>query len=45
MNRKSSKDRAAQKIANKAYLAELGRLQIELVKLQEWVRTQGLQAW
>ncbi|MCC0012104.1 MAG: hypothetical protein H6877_02165 [Rhodobiaceae bacterium] len=27
-----------EKISNKAYLAELSRLQIELVKLQEWVK-------
>jgi polyphosphate kinase len=29
-------------ISNKFYLEELGRLQIELVKLQEWVRFKGL---
>jgi polyphosphate kinase 2 len=29
-------------LRNKAYLAELGRLQVELVKLQEWIRQQGL---
>ncbi|MFQ5438530.1 MAG: polyphosphate kinase 2 [Paracoccaceae bacterium] len=29
------------KIDNKAYEAELARLQIELVKLQEWVKTTG----
>jgi polyphosphate kinase 2 len=29
-------------LKNKAYLAELGRLQVELVKLQEWIRQQGL---
>ncbi|MCB1493243.1 MAG: polyphosphate kinase 2, partial [Rhodobiaceae bacterium] len=27
------------RVSNKAYLAELSRLQIELVKLQEWVKT------
>ena len=27
---------------NKAYLLELARLQLELVKLQEWIRQQGL---
>ncbi len=32
----------SEKIPNKAYEKELARLQIELVKLQEWVRTQGL---
>jgi hypothetical protein len=30
------------KINVKEYLAELARLQIELVKLQEWVKAQGL---
>ena len=30
------------RLKNKAYLAELGRLQIELVKLQEWIRHDGL---
>jgi len=30
------------KIPNKKYEAELARLQIELVKLQEWVRVKGL---
>ncbi len=29
-------------VDKKVYLAELGRLQVELVKLQEWVRLQGL---
>ncbi|MDQ6793824.1 MAG: polyphosphate kinase 2 [Chloroflexota bacterium] len=29
-------------LRNKAYLAELGHLQVELVKLQEWIRQQGL---
>ena len=29
-------------LKNKAYLAELARLQIELVKLQEWIRHAGL---
>ncbi len=31
-----------QKIKNKVYLRELARLQVELVKLQEWIRTRGL---
>ena len=31
----------ANKISEKAYLAELSRLQIELVKLQEWVKDSG----
>jgi polyphosphate kinase 2 (PPK2 family) len=30
------------KIKTKVYEAELARLQIELVKLQEWIRHQGL---
>jgi polyphosphate kinase 2 len=30
------------KLTNKFYLEELGRLQIELVKLQEWVKSMGL---
>jgi polyphosphate kinase len=30
------------RLKNKAYLAELRRLQIELVKLQEWIRHEGL---
>ncbi len=29
-------------IKNKVYLAELGRLQIELVKLQEWIKDTGM---
>src|SRR5204863_17963 len=29
-------------ISNKAYLRELAALQVELVKLQEWIRAQGL---
>ncbi|HEX7471845.1 MAG TPA: polyphosphate kinase 2, partial [Candidatus Limnocylindrales bacterium] len=32
----------ARTIPNKVYLAELARLQVELVKLQEWVRHTGL---
>ena len=30
------------RIQNKVYLRELGKLQIELVKLQEWIKHQGL---
>jgi len=30
------------KLSEKNYLEELGKLQIELVKLQEWVKTRGL---
>jgi polyphosphate kinase 2 len=29
-------------LSNKAYIGELARLQIELVKLQEWIRAKGL---
>jgi len=32
----------AKKINNKVYLKELARLQIELVKLQEWIKHKGL---
>src|SRR6476646_4180969 len=32
----------AARLKNKAYLPELARLQIELVKLQEWIRHEGL---
>jgi polyphosphate kinase 2 (PPK2 family) len=35
-------ERAAKSLSNKDYLAELARLQIELVKLQEWIRHKGL---
>ena len=31
-----------QRFRNKAYLLELARLQLELVKLREWIRQQGL---
>ena len=34
--------RKAGKIKNKLYLAELAKLQIELVKLQEWIKDKGL---
>jgi polyphosphate kinase 2 len=30
------------RLTNKVYLAELDRLQVELVKLQEWIRHEGL---
>ena len=30
------------KMANNSYAKELGRLQIELIKLQEWIKTRGL---
>ena len=36
-----SKDGKPKKIGNAAYEAEINRLQIELVKLQEWVKAQG----
>ena len=38
----ASGKKAAAKLDNKTYLDELGRLQIELVKLQEWVKHHGL---
>jgi polyphosphate kinase 2 len=37
-----SAPKTAKKIKNKIYEAELARLQDELVKLKEWVRSQGL---
>jgi polyphosphate kinase 2 len=33
---------APEPLRNKAYLPELARLQVELVKLQEWIRHEGL---
>ena len=36
------KKRPRKKIKNKIYEAELARLQIELVKLQEWIKHEGL---
>ena len=30
------------KVSNDVYLSELARLQIELVKLQQWVKHEGL---
>jgi polyphosphate kinase 2 len=33
---------AREPLKNKVYLPELSRLQVELVKLQEWIRDQGL---
>ena len=38
----ADEDRPPRKIANKVYEAELARLHIELVRLQEWIRTKGL---
>jgi polyphosphate kinase 2 len=35
-------DKPRTKIRNKVYERELGRLQLELVKLQEWIRHEGL---
>jgi len=37
-----SQPRQQRKISNKFYEAELARLQIELVKLQEWIKYKGL---
>ncbi len=36
------KNGARKKIPNKIYLRELARLQVELVKLQEWIKHEGL---
>jgi len=36
--------RKKKKIKNKVYLEELAKLQIELVKLQEWIKEKGLRA-
>ena len=42
-NEKSeSKEPKSKKIKNEVYEAELARLQIDLVKLQEWIREEGL---
>ena len=45
-NQKKLEEEPAQapekKLRNKEYLKELGRLQIELVKLQEWIKLKGL---
>ncbi len=38
----AKKDRKGKKISNKVYDKELARLQIELVKLQEWIKHEGL---
>ena len=35
-------EQSPEKLSNKAYLKELRRLQIELVKLQEWIKFKGL---
>jgi len=39
---KKSKDKNSKKIRNKDYEKELAKLQIELVKLQEWIKEKGL---
>ena len=39
--REKPRDNHKHKISNKAYLRELERLQVELVKLQEWVKESG----
>lgn len=41
-NGKDKTENGSTKLSNKVYLEELGKLQIELVKLQEWVKFQGL---
>jgi polyphosphate kinase 2 len=38
----TAKDGHARQISNKDYLRELTKLQVELVKLQEWIRHQGM---
>jgi polyphosphate kinase 2 len=43
MSKKSSAHKHANRIPKPTYEAELSRLQRELVKLQEWVRANGLQ--
>jgi polyphosphate kinase 2 len=35
-------EKSLEKMGNKEYLKKLGELQLELVKLQEWVKAQGL---
>ena len=37
-----AKTKSRKKISNKVYLRELARLQVELVKLQEWIKHKGL---
>ena len=37
-----SKESVQQKFPNKAYNEELARLQVELVKLQGWIKEEGL---
>jgi len=37
-----SADISGKKLKNKAYEKELGKLHVELVKLQEWVKLKGL---
>ncbi|MCF6303814.1 MAG: polyphosphate kinase 2 [Rhodobacteraceae bacterium] len=41
-NKKVTAKTPDRKIANSTYEAELERLQVELVKMQEWIKTQGL---
>jgi polyphosphate kinase 2 len=38
----NSKHSKVQKLSEKEYLAELAKLHIELVKLQEWIKSEGL---
>ncbi len=40
--KKNKKDKKGKKVKGKFYLKELKRLQIELVKLQEWIKAKGL---
>jgi len=41
-SKKIKKEKKNGKLTNEYYLAELGKLQIELVKLQEWIKNKGL---
>ncbi|MCB2061516.1 MAG: hypothetical protein KDE21_13460, partial [Novosphingobium sp.] len=41
-NGKDKTENGSTKLSNKVYLEELGKLQIELVKLQEWVKQHDL---
>ena len=41
-DKEKSADEPGKKLKNKAYEKELGKLHVELVKLQEWVKLEGL---
>ena len=40
--KEKGKDKHKLKLKNKVYNKELGRMQVELVKLQEWIKNKGL---